>query len=47
MIKIGIVGSDSSHAESFSEITNLENPLGGLRVEGAKVVAIRRFSSWW
>jgi len=40
MIKIGIVGSDSSHAERFSEITNLENPPGGLRVEGAKVVAI-------
>ena len=28
MIKIGIVGSDSSHAESFSEITNPENPPG-------------------
>ncbi|MCD6166606.1 hypothetical protein J7K19_07875 [bacterium] len=28
MIKIGIVESDSPHAESFSEITNLENPPG-------------------
>lgn len=40
MIRIGIVGSDNSHAERFSEITNLENPPKGLHVEGTKVVAI-------
>ncbi|MCD6170055.1 MAG: Gfo/Idh/MocA family oxidoreductase [Candidatus Latescibacteria bacterium] len=40
MIRIGIVGSDNTHAERFSEITNLENPPKGLHVEGAKVVAI-------
>ncbi len=40
MIKIGIVGSDNTHAERFSEITNLENPPKGLHVDGARVVAI-------
>lgn len=40
MIRIGIVGSDNSHAQAFAEITNLENPPRGLHVEGARVVAI-------
>ena len=40
MIKFGIVGSDNSHAEAFSQLCNLEKGFGGLKVEDAKVVAI-------
>lgn len=43
MIKIGIIGSDNSHAIAFSKITNLPEGVDGLRVEDAKVVAIWGF----
>jgi len=38
MIRIGIVGSDNTHAERFSELCNLEGFPG--RVRGARVVSI-------
>jgi predicted dehydrogenase len=38
MIRIGIVGSDNSHAERFSELCNLKDFPG--RVKGARVIAI-------
>jgi len=38
MIRIGIVGSDSSHAERFSELCNLKDIPG--RARGARVVSI-------
>ena len=38
MIRIGIVGSDNSHAEAFSKLTNV--PDNDLKVEGAQVVSI-------
>jgi len=40
MIKLGIVGSDNSHADRFSEICNLESTKPELRIKGARVVAI-------
>jgi predicted dehydrogenase len=40
MIRIGIVGSDNSHAQRFPELTNLEDWPAEKHVEGAKVVAI-------
>lgn len=40
MVKIGIVGSDNSHAIQFSKLTNLPEERNGLKVEEAKVVAI-------
>lgn len=43
MIRIGIVGSDNSHAMAFSEITNLPEGINGLKVEDASVVAIWGF----
>jgi predicted dehydrogenase len=38
MIRIGIVGSDNSHAIAFSKLCNV--PDNNLRVEGAQVVAV-------
>ena len=38
MIRIGIVGSDSSHADRFSELCNVKGFPGGVR--GARVVSI-------
>jgi len=38
MIRIGMIGSDNSHAERFSELCNLKDFPGGVR--GARVVAI-------
>ncbi|HQE25612.1 MAG TPA: Gfo/Idh/MocA family oxidoreductase [Candidatus Atribacteria bacterium] len=43
MIKIGIVGSDNSHALAFSQVTNLPQGVEGLKVEEAEVVAIWGF----
>ncbi|MGC8971399.1 MAG: Gfo/Idh/MocA family protein [bacterium] len=43
MIRIGIVGSDNSHAIAFSQLTNLPEGVKGLKVEEAKVVAIWGF----
>lgn len=43
MIKIGIVGSDNSHAIAFSQLTNLPEGIKGLKVEEAKVVSIWGF----
>lgn len=43
MIKIGIIGSDNSHAIAFSKITNLPEGVDGLKVEDARVVAIWGF----
>lgn len=43
MIRIGIVGSDNSHAIAFSKITNLPEGVNGLKVEDVKVVAIWGF----
>jgi len=40
MIKIGIVGSDNSHAIRFSQLTNLPEGINGLKIKEAKVVAI-------
>jgi len=40
MIRIGIVGSDNSHAERFPELTNLPERPAEQRVEGAQVVAL-------
>jgi predicted dehydrogenase len=37
MIRIGIVGSDNSHAIAFSKLCNLDEKL---HVDGAKVVSI-------
>ena len=38
MIRIGMIGSDSSHADRFSELCNLPGFAGGVR--GARVVSI-------
>lgn len=43
MIKIGIIGSDNSHAIAFSQLTNLPEGVKGLRIEDAKVIAIWGF----
>lgn len=40
MYRIGIVGSDNSHAERFPELTNLPDVPAEKHVDGAKVVAI-------
>lgn len=40
MIKIGIVGSDNSHAIQFSQLTNLPEGVNGLKIGEAEVVAI-------
>ncbi len=38
MIRLGIVGSDNSHAIAFSKLCNVAD--NDLRVDGAKVVAV-------
>lgn len=40
MIKLGIVGSDNSHADAFSQLYNLKRGYYGFKAKGAKVVAI-------
>src|ERR1051326_175329 len=40
MIKLGIVGSDNSHADAFSQLCNLDKGFNGFKCRGAKVVAI-------
>lgn len=40
MIRIGIIGSENSHAEKFSELANLEKPSCGERIPGVQVAAI-------
>ncbi|MBI4558815.1 MAG: Gfo/Idh/MocA family oxidoreductase [Candidatus Hydrogenedentes bacterium] len=40
MFKLGIVGSDNSHAERFSALTNLETGIDGLRIEDVQVTHI-------
>lgn len=40
MIRIGIVGSDNSHAQRFPELTNLADFPAEKHVDGAQVVAI-------
>lgn len=37
MFRIGIVGSDNSHAIAFSQLLNREEGYNGMRLEGAKV----------
>ncbi len=39
MVKIGIVGSDNSHAIQFSQLANLPEGVDGLRIKEAEVVA--------
>ena len=40
MIRIGILGSDNSHSERFSELYNLKSTAKRKRVSGARVVAL-------
>ncbi len=40
MFKLGIIGSDSSHAVQFSKLANLEEGVNGLRVEDVQVTHI-------
>ncbi len=40
MLRLGIVGSDNSHAEAFSKLVNLDEGINGLRVEDCKVTHI-------
>ncbi len=40
MFKLGIIGSDNSHAIAFSKLANLEGGFDGLRVEDARVTHI-------
>lgn len=40
MIRFGIVGSDNSHADAFSQLCNLKQGFHGFKTRGAKVVAI-------
>jgi predicted dehydrogenase len=40
MFKLGIIGSDNSHAEAFSKLTNLEEGFKGLRIPDARVTHI-------
>lgn len=40
MIKVGIIGSDNSHAQVFSALANLEEGYHGARVEGVRVTYI-------
>lgn len=40
MFRIGIVGSDNSHAERFPELTNLPDQPADKHVDGAQVVAL-------
>lgn len=40
MLKIGMVGSDNSHAIAFSKLTNVPGPDGKPKIPGARVVSI-------
>ena len=40
MFRLGIVGSDNSHAEAFSKLANLDEGINGLRMEGCRVTHI-------
>lgn len=40
MFKLGIIGSDNSHAEVFSKLANLEEGLNGYRIEDVQVTHI-------
>lgn len=40
MIKLGMIGSDNSHADAFSQLCNLKQGYSGLKTKGARVVAI-------
>lgn len=40
MFRLGIVGSDNSHADAFSKLANLEEGIGGLRIEDVCVTHI-------
>ena len=40
MVRIGIVGSDNSHAIQFSQLANLPDGVDGLKIEETEVVAI-------
>ncbi len=40
MIRIGIIGSDNSHAEAFSKLANIEEERGGQEYPECKVVGI-------
>ncbi len=40
MFKLGIIGSDNSHAIQFSKLANLEDGVNGMRIEDARVTHI-------
>jgi predicted dehydrogenase len=40
MFRLGIVGSDNSHAEAFSKLANLDEGMNGLRIEDCRVTHI-------
>ncbi len=40
MFRLGIVGSDNSHAEAFSKLANLDDGIDGLRIEDVRVTHI-------
>lgn len=40
MFRLGIIGSDNSHAERFSELANLEEGINGRRIEDVRVTHI-------
>jgi predicted dehydrogenase len=40
MFRVGIVGSDNSHAEQFSKLANLDEGVNGLRIEDVRVTHI-------
>lgn len=40
MFRLGIIGSDNSHADRFSQLANLENGVDGQKIEDVKVTHI-------
>ncbi len=40
MFRLGIIGSDNSHAEAFSKLTNLDEGYNGLKIDDAQVTHI-------
>jgi predicted dehydrogenase len=40
MFRLGIIGSDNSHAEAFSKLANLENGYNGLKIDDVQVTHI-------
>ncbi|HNR36855.1 MAG TPA: Gfo/Idh/MocA family oxidoreductase [Candidatus Hydrogenedentes bacterium] len=40
MFRLGIVGSDNSHAEAFSKLANLDEGINGLRIDDVRVTHI-------